>query len=181
MKKTKNRLRQKGAMMIEAAVIMPLFLTLMIGAVESARFITIHQKMTRAVVTMSDIVSRSSNLTNNQLNDIFFATETILSPYATGVNSRVIISSVTRSPGQPARIVWQRQGGGSMIAASRLGGQGGNAALPAGFTLGDNESVIVAEIFYAYAPMFISSDFVPQNMYDRAFFRPRLADNILVN
>jgi Flp pilus assembly protein TadG len=174
-----NRHRQRGVMMIEAAIILPVFLALMIGGFELARYINLNEKLSRASVTVSDIVSRSNNLTEAQIQDVFFGVQTILSPYfGNGSDSRVIISSVTRPANQNPTVVWQRNGAGTLAAPSRVGVQGGTAVLPAGFTLANNESVIIAEIFYAFEPMFASSDLVAHRLYDRSLFRPRTANNI---
>ncbi len=167
--------------MIEAALLFPLLLVALVGAVETGRYVNIHQKLARATVTMADLVARSTTMSEADIQDVFFATNTILQPYPTGSSSRVIISSVTKPPGQLPRVTWQRNGGGSMAANSRIGSSGGNAALPAGFTLADNESVVISEIFFSYRPTFVDSNFLAATLYDRSLFRPRLSDNVIVN
>ncbi len=168
-------------MIIEAAMLMPFFLAIVVGAVETARYVTIHQKMERATVTLSDLVSRSPGLTEAQIQDIFFATTTIMSPYSMTTDGRVVISSVTKPVGNPARVTWQRSGSGNLGVTSRVGVTNGNASLPAGFTLQDNESVVIAEIFYDYEPMFLNSEFVADRLYERALFRPRLSGSVALN
>lgn len=167
--------------MIEAAMIMPFLLVIVVGGVETARYVTINQKMERASVTLSDLVSRATAISTSELNDIFFATTTIMSPYPMGSNGIVYISSVTKPVGAVARVTWQRSGSGGFGGASRIGVQGGNATLPSGFTLADNESVIVAEILYRYHPMFVDSSFTEDTLYQRALFRPRLSTGVTLN
>lgn len=177
----KNGNHKRGVMMVEAALIFPVFLAMMLGGFEIARYINVAEKVSRSSVTVADIVSRSNNLTEAEIQDVFFAVQTILSPYyGTGAQSRVIISSVTRPPNQNPTIVWQRMGAGGLSAASLIGTQGGNAALPAGFTLSNSESVIIAEIFFAFEPMFVGTDIAAHRLYDRSLFRPRTANNILL-
>ncbi len=167
--------------MVEAAMIMPFLLLIMVGGIETARYVTIHQKMERASVTLSDLVARATSITVAEVDDIFFATTTIMSPYPMGTNGIVYISSVTKPVGAVARVIWQRSGGGSLGSPSRVGATGGNATLPTGFTLQDNESVVVAEIMYRYQPMFLESSYVADTLYQRALFRPRLSTSVTLN
>ena len=176
-----NKNKQRGSVLAEAAIIMPFLLTIIIGAVETGRYVNIHQKLDRAAVTLSDLVARSTTLTEAQIQDIFFATAAIMSPYQMATSGRAYISSVTKSPGQAPRVTWQRTGGGSLAASSHIGTSGGNATLPSGFTLQDNESVIIAEVMYTYNPIFVSDDFLPTQFYERALFRPRTVSNVTIN
>lgn len=171
----------KGAMMVEAAIALPFLCAALLGTTEMARYINIHQKMERTAITMADLVSRSSSLTTAQINDIFLATEQMMSPYGTGTSSRVTISSVSKATGQAARVTWQRSGGGTLAATSRIGTVNGNATFPAGFTLRDGESVIVAEIWATYKPVLGEDIFVTELLYERALFRPRLSSSVTVS
>ena len=88
----------------------------------------------------------------------------------------MIVSSVVGEAANPV-VEWQRVYGQDP-QASGVGSAGGAATLPAGFTVAESESVIMAEIHYKYEPMFpgnpllggyIGDDIV----YNYAIFRPR--------
>lgn len=174
----------KGAMMVEAALIIPFLVVAYMGATEVGRYVNLHQKMERASITLADLVARSTSLTEAQVTDIFNATRTIMLPYPMSPNGRVIISTVRKAPGQAARVTWQRAGAGSFAATSRIGVSGGVATLPAGFTLADDESVVITEMFYNFAPIYsedVGGALVSRLLYERALFRPRIADSVSLN
>lgn len=161
-----------GAIAVEFAVVAPVLVALMVGTFEVTRYVLLHQKLDRMAVAASDLVSQGETITNAQLADIFTATGLIAEPFAIGADGVVIISSIYRVAGVTT-IRWQRNGTGSLAATSRVGAQGGPPNFPAGFVLKDGESVIFAEVFYQFRPMF-APDLVPAStLYHRAIFRPR--------
>jgi Flp pilus assembly protein TadG len=138
----------RGNALVEVALTFPMLLVLLIGGVETARYILLVQKMDKAVVTVADLVSQEKEVTNGQLADLFTSVNFVLSPHAIGSNGAVLVSSVKRDIGQTgSRVVWQRQGVGTMAVSSTLDGENQSATLPAGMTLREDESVIVAEVF----------------------------------
>ena len=174
---------ERGSIITETALIMPFLVFLLFGAVESTRYVMVTMKLERASVTLADLVARSTTLTTPQIDDIFAATSSIVAPFDIRNDGRAIISSVTKTVGNPPTVVWQRAGAGNFIATSRIGTQGGSATLPTGFTLRDGESVVVTEVFYDFDPFF--ADHLTQTesaiLYTRAFFRPRLSEQTLMN
>lgn len=179
----KFRNDNKGSVMVEAAIIMPFLVMTLLGAFESTRYVMLQMKLERASVTLADLVARSSTLTAAQMTDIFAATGNMVEPFDMQTDGRVIISSVTKAANNPARVTWQRAGGGNFNATSRIGAQNANATLPNGFTLRDGESVIITEVFYDFDPFFLGREEGPQasTLYTRAFYRPRVADNTMLN
>jgi Flp pilus assembly pilin Flp len=162
----------KGAIAVEFAVVAPVLVALMVGTFEVTRYVLLHQKLDRMAVAASDLVSQGETITAAQLADIFTATGLIAEPFTIGADGVVIISSIYRVAGVTT-IRWQRSGTGSMSAGSRVGAEGAAPNFPAGFVLKDGESVIFAEVFYQFRPMF-APDLVPAStLYHRAIFRPR--------
>jgi Flp pilus assembly pilin Flp len=162
----------KGAIAVEFAVVAPVLVALMVGTFEVTRYVLLHQKLDRMAVAASDLVSQGETITNAQLADIFAATGLIAEPFSIGADGVVVISAISRAGGV-STISWQRFGTGSLSATSQLGAEGGPPTFPAGFALKDGESVIFAEVFYQFRPMF-APDLVPAStLYHRAIFRPR--------
>ena len=91
-----------------------------------------------------------------------------------------MVSSISATDGNPARINWQRvfgSGGGSGPGkgGSALGNESGPASLPAGFVVRDNETVVFTEVFYDYVPAFMGTQLVSRSLYNYAVFRPRFS------
>lgn len=178
----KFRRNREGSMILETALTLPILMLSFFGAVETGRYVILHQKLDRAAVTIADLVARADKLTTAQINDIFAATAPIVEPFDIKTGGKVIISSVLKTPNNPAKVVWQRTGSGTMTATSRIGVTNGNATFPTGFTLRDNESVIVTEVFYHFTPMLFVHMTGPTtgDLYTRSFFRPRVADQTTI-
>ncbi len=85
----------------------------------------------------------------------------------------VILSSVSLKGGV-ARLKWQRRGGGKLTAASRIGVAGGVATLPAGMVLRTGDTLIIAEVWFEFAPVLYPQVAPAARLYHSAFFRPRL-------
>ena len=67
------------------------------------------------------------------------------------------------------------------MKASRIGNIGGNAVLPNGLTLNDNDNVIISEVYYNFTPMFISTGLFPATLvYRVGVYKPRLSQLITV-
>lgn len=70
-------------------------------------------------------------------------------------------------------INWQRTGAGVLSVTSGLGKVGAVAALPKELTLASGETLVVAEVFYSFQPVF--GFFVsPAVLHKVAYYRPRL-------
>lgn len=164
----------RGAIAVEFAIVAPVLVALMIGTFEVTRYVLLHQKLDRMAVAASDLVAQGETITVAQLADIFAATELIAEPFAIGADGVVIVSSAYRPTGSSTTsVAWQRSGTGSLGATSSLGTEGAPATMPSGFLLKEGESVIVAEVYYQFRPMFAPNLVPASQLYHRAVFRPR--------
>lgn len=170
-----GRLRgdQRGGVLVEAAFAIPIALVLLLAGFEIARLTLIHQKMDRAATAMADLVSQSEDITVSQLNDMFNAIQHIMEPFDLSSSGVVIVSSIGTPISNPTTIYWQRNGAGSVVATSKIGTEGNVPTLPTGFVVRDGEGLIVAEVYYDYAPLLFWDIVSPGQLYHRAFFRPR--------
>ena len=165
---------RRGVVFIEVAFIMPVLITLVLGGFEVARFALLQQKLSREVMTTSDMVSQGATISIPEIAIVFSATSTMVKPFAAGSSQRVYVSSVSKIGGAAPKIDWQRNGGGTLTGvASKLGVAGANATLPAGFTMNAGDNVIIAEVFYHFEPLLIPALVPPATLYHRALFRPR--------
>jgi Flp pilus assembly pilin Flp len=182
-----NRLRKlrrnnRGVAAIEFALLLPLLITLMIGALEVTFKIWATQKAEKLSVTLADVIAQSQEVTTNDLDSLVSAVNKIMEPFPFGNDGAVIISSVyLPSPeegeelGEPI-VNWQRKfpQSGGLEVESKIGAQGDDATLPNGFDMYEKENCIVAEVFYKYTPIMPGMLFDESVTYRRSFFKPRL-------
>lgn len=167
---------ERGISAVEIAIAVPVALALTMNGIELTRYVLLNQKTERATMTVADLVSQGEVLTIADINNIFTAGALITEPFDFNDNGAMIVSSVV-GQSTNAIVEWQRVYGQDP-GSSSLGGAGGVASLPAGFTVGASESVIMAEIHYKYEPMFpgnpILGGYIGDDIvYNFAIFRPR--------
>ncbi len=165
---------RRGTLAIELAVVAPVVIGLLLSGVEVTRYVLLNQKIERTSATMADLVSQSETLSEGGLVNLFAATAYVMDPFDLAADGQLVVSSISGDDDDDdeARINWQRSfGGGS--GGSAFGVEGGTANLPAGFVVRDNETVVVAEVFYDYVPAFMGTQLVARSLYSYAVFRPR--------
>ena len=164
-----------GSLLAEMAITLSLLTTLSLSGVEVARYTLLHQKMERISASIGDLIAQAETLTETDVLNVFDAIGEVAKPFEMGANGLVIISSVGASEGSGPTMNWQRIGGGSLIATSQVGSTPGAAAtLPTGLNVIDGETVIVAEVMFAYTPWLYDAVIGASQLYHTAFFRPRL-------
>lgn len=164
---------RRGSIITDTALMLPVLLALLMGGIEVTRFALLQQKLNRAAVSMADLVAQSETLTAADLNSLFAAVQFVVAPFDTGIQSLVIVSSISATSGNPPIVDWQRLGAGSATATSDLGVEGANATLPAGFLVRDGESVIFAEVVYDFEPLLFTEFMASRRVKHTALFRPR--------
>ncbi|WP_375593046.1 TadE/TadG family type IV pilus assembly protein [Algihabitans albus] len=176
-----RRLRRsrRGAVLVEMAVLTPILLILLLGAVEFARYVLIMQKLDRAAMSVGDLVSRGTQVTSQDLSNIFDSVGHLMQPFSFPDTGVVLITAVTRSAGDPPEVVWQEVGAGDLVEASRVGTPGGEAVLPQNLQPRENESLYVAEVYYDYAPLIFDSFVQQSTLYHWSVFRARLSDQVI--
>lgn len=161
-----------GAVAVELAMAVPILSMLTLSGVEITRFILLNQKIERAAVTVADLTSQAEALSEGDLDSLFLVTTQVMTPFNLTGQGQVIVSSVGAKDGNPPRIGWQRSYG-VLANSSAFGNEGGVPAFPSGFVVRDNENVIVAEVYYDYAPLVASGVIDPVTLYNVAYFKPR--------
>lgn len=164
---------RRGAILAEFALTFPILVLLILGGVEVGRFVLLEQKLHAAAVTMADLTAQAEELSTGELDNLFAAVDHITTPFALAEDGLVIVSSVSASGGNPPTVDWQRTGAGTATKASAIGAPGEEAELPEGFVVRDGESVIVAEVFFDYAPLFGGQYVDAREIYKRSLYRPR--------
>jgi len=176
--------QQNGGMLIEFAFALPILVTLTLGTVNTAIFILLHQRMDRASSSVADLVSQPENVTQAHVELSFDAAEHLFGDlFDMASKGHAIVTSVrggtTADP--PPRINFQiHMDCNASAHSSQVGSTADSeATLPNGLTLQPGESVIVAEIFFEYEPMFFGDLIEGGTQYHVAVRRPRLGSGVL--
>lgn len=163
-----------GASLIELGFAMPILVTLLLGGVEIARYVLLHQKLDRVSSSIADLVSQAENISVADLQNIFDAAQFVAKPFNLPADGTVIVSSVSNPlGGQATKVNWQQAGAGNVPATSQIGTPGGSVTLPTGFVVADGQTIIIAEVFYDYEPWILGEITGAKQIYHRALFRPR--------
>lgn len=165
---------RRGMVLQETAIILPILVTMMLAGYDVARFAFLQQKLSRMVMTTSDMVSQGTTISMPEINTIFNAAATMTQPFPAGSSQVMIVSSVNTVGANPPKVKWQQAGGGTLAGqTSKIGAANGNATLPTGFLVRDGEDVIITEVYYQFEPVFMPEMILPTTLYHRAIFRPR--------
>lgn len=171
---------ERASTMVEMALAIPVLLILALGGVEVARYVLLNQKVARATTSMADLVAQAESVSSGDLDGLYQASIYILEPFKMPTDGVVLVSSIVASGGK-STIVWQKALGG-IAGGSKFGLPGATATLPTGFTIRDGDSVIAAETFFKYTPLFAGQYLKNETLYASALYKPRFTSQIkLVN
>lgn len=163
-----------GIAMVEFALMLPVLILLLYGAVDLTRYILIAQKTEKLAHTVANVTAQSVTLTQTTLDRVLTASGDIMQPFPMGTNGHIIISSLYRdASAAQATVNWRYTGGGTLVATSRLGNVGATPTMPANFTFDARENVIAAEVFYRFTPLLANPWFGTTTIYRSAFYKPR--------
>jgi Flp pilus assembly protein TadG len=154
-----------GLSAIEFAIILPVMLTSLLGAVEVSNGMLADRKVTQTTSTLADLVSQDNSVTNAEINDIFAAAVAVMHPInATGMRMR--ISSVVADANGITRVAWSDARNMSARAVNST------ITVPAGMVAA-NGSVILTEVELNYSSSF--GEFLTNGvtLQDKFYLRPR--------
>jgi Flp pilus assembly protein TadG len=109
---------RSGVAAVEFAFILPIMLLGYFGMTEVTSAYSAQRKLTLLSRTLADLVSRTTNLTDNGRDEIFRAARAIMHPFdGTGVNmtiTSVVVIGVPNGPAVTGMVCWSdRSGGGA--------------------------------------------------------------------
>lgn len=181
-----------GMALVEFAYTLPLFIGFGLVGLEFTNVVLAHQKTERIAATLADLVAANQVAPNErQIGDMFEAVPEIARPFGFGAEGNVMITAVIGLEDQAVgevrnKVAWQRclRSGSHQ---SRIGRQwsgsndiidGPSVNLPGALELGQNQMVIVAEVFFPYRPVMgaaLVEGILPENntFTETATFRTR--------
>lgn len=164
----------RGTALIEMAFAMVVFSFIILGSFELARYVLLNQKLDRIAATLADLVSQGETISSDEITNLMDAAQFVFSPFEFEPSGVVLVTSISKTEDDPPQVNWQQAGAGNLVASSEFGETGDDADLPEGMVVRAGETVIIAEVFFQYTPFLFDRLVGPNQLYHRAFFRPRL-------
>jgi Flp pilus assembly protein TadG len=144
---------RSGTAAIEFAIVLPGLLTLAIGCYEAANLILADLKLEAAAETAADLVAQtrvSTVLQSADFTNITNAATQVMTPFPTsGTKLKIAYASITYSTGSPV-IDWHVEVNGATAINVASLPNSANAANLGNESSGSTDSVIVAQLTYAY-------------------------------
>jgi Flp pilus assembly protein TadG len=163
-----------GVAAVEFGLIAPVLMIMMLGAFEITRAVSIDRRFSVVTSMIADLVAREQELKAADVTAIYEIAKLVMAPYDTSklkislipvasdpnnASKTLVYPAITNRPNQPL--------GGELARCTAY-------TLPAGL-VEKNESVIVVESSYEFAPMFATIMKPGKPWTDRAIAKPRKA------
>ena len=161
---------ERGVSAVEFAMLLPLMLSLYLGAVEISQGIGADRKVTLTARTIGDLVSQVSSIGNADMTNALNASSAVMAPFPTS-NLKVTVSSVKIDAAGKATVDWSDTFNGTART------KGATVTLPAALNVA-NTSLIWSEVQYTYKPVIGYVVTGTLTLKDQIYMRPRLSDTV---
>jgi len=161
---------QNGVSAVEFAMLLPLMVTLYLGAVEVSQAVSIHRKVTLTARTVADLASQVTSINNADMTNMLTAASAVIAPFASG-ELKVTVSAVSIDANGIARVTWSDTLNGTARAVNST------VALPSALNV-PNSQLIWSEVHYNYLPTVGYVVTGALNLFDQIYMRPRLSESV---
>jgi Flp pilus assembly protein TadG len=161
---------QRGVSAVEFAMLLPLMITLYLGAVEISQGVGIDRKVTLTTRTVADLASQVSSINNSDMTNLLNASAAVIVPYDT-TKLKVTVSQVTIDSTGVAKIAWSDTLNGTARSV------GSTVTLPTALNV-PSTSLIWSEVSYSYKPTIGYVVTGTLNLADQIYMRPRISDSV---
>jgi len=162
---------ERGVSAVEFAMLLPLMLTLYLGAVEVSQGIGADRKVTLTARTICDLVSQVSSIGNSDMTNALNAASAVMAPFPTA-NLKVTVSSIKIDANGKATIDWSDSLNGTARA------KGATVTLPTALNVA-NSYLVWSEVQYTYKPVVGYVVTGTLTLKDHIYMRPRLSDSVV--
>jgi Flp pilus assembly protein TadG len=171
------RRSETGVSAVEFALIAPVMVAMLFGAVEASLAVTMDRKVTIAASTVGDLVAQDSEVTCARLQSIFAVSRTVFAPYS-GVPASISVAGL-KLDGTTPKVEW------SVIVVPDGDGNPNNdcqpspayplnSVVPIGADLfATNGGLVVGRVEYVYQSVGTSFFASPITLTERFYLRPR--------
>ena len=161
---------ERGISAVEFALLLPLMLSLYLGAVELSQGIGANRKVTLTSRTICDLVSQVTSINNADMTNALNASAAVMAPFPV-TNLKVTVSSVSIDATGKATIAWSDTLNGSARAVGSV------VTLPAALNVAST-SLIWAEVQYAYTPTIGYVITGTLTLKDQMYMGPRVSNSV---
>jgi Flp pilus assembly protein TadG len=161
---------ERGASVVEFALLLPLMVTLYLGTVEVSQGIAIDRKLTLTARTVADLVSQVSTINDAGMNDIMAASTAVMYPYSTNT-LKVTVTSVKIDSNSKATVDWSDSFNGTPRA------KGSTVTVPAALVV-PNSWLIWSEVEYLYTPTIGYVLTGSLTFKDQLYMAPRISSSV---
>lgn len=154
---------------VEAALIFPIMLTLLIGVFDAGNAILANQKTIRASQVVADLITRQNVVTGADIDDAIEAGRLAFEPIDSS-SYGVDIVSIRFDEDANAEIEWRETRNMTPVSDALTAVEAVEAA---------NEGVVMVSVHYGYEPLFVGFVFDAFDMQERAFSRGRSTPVVL--
>jgi Flp pilus assembly protein TadG len=163
---------QRGVSAVEFALLLPLMLTLYLGAVETSSAVAVDRKVTLAARSVADLISQAASVSTTDVNNILDAATAVTAPYS-GTPLKVVVTQVKIDANNNATVDWSAAKGTGASAR----GAGSGVTVPDTLKVA-NTYLIMGEVSYAYTPVIGYVLTGTLNLHDQIFMRPRQSTSV---
>jgi len=162
---------QRGVSAIEFALIAPVMIAMLLGSIEINLLLTADRKVTQTASAIADLVAQDDVITDDEIDDIFLAASTILTPYSVDP-LQMRITSIKMDADGEVTVVWSEGHG--------IGGRapGSTISTPSGILQPDT-SIIMSEVSYDYDSVVGSFLNTSISLEDTFYLRPRRSAEVI--
>ncbi len=170
--------REDGAILFEAAIVLPILLMIFVGMVEFSQAFTAKRRVASVAITTADLVAQAASVTTSNLNDIVSISNALLAPLSVKTLT-VTVTSVGLDANNNAATLWictwSKIGAAPSCTVSAQGCTATGAAysLPKGLTLQPGNSLIVTNATYKYNPQIAKFLMGGVTFNSASYFKPR--------
>jgi Flp pilus assembly protein TadG len=161
---------ERGVSAVEFAMLLPLMLSLYLGAVEVSQAVAVDRKVTLSARSVADLVAQATSVNTTDLNNILEAATAVTAPYA-AANLKVTVSQVKIDANGTARVDW------SVAKNTTPRPKDQTVTLPPALNVA-NTTLIWGEVQYTYTPVIGYVITGTLNLKDQIYMRPRLSEEV---
>jgi Flp pilus assembly protein TadG len=151
-------------------MLLPLMVTLYLGAVEISQGVSINRKVTLTARTVADLASQVSSINNSEMTNLLNAASSVMAPFAVA-QLKVTVSAVSIDANGVAKVSWSDTLNGTKRAVNAT------VSLPTALNV-PNSQLIWSEVSYNYIPTIGYVISGALNLADHIYMRPRLSDTV---
>ena len=166
------RTNEDGVAAVEFALVMPILITLFLGAVEFSHAITVNRKVVALTSASADLVAQRETINTAEMSNVFDASSAVLTPYST-TSLTIVVTSVLIDGNGDATVGWSKEFQGGTAHSV-----GASVTLPADLQF-PNSSLIMAESGYDFTSTIGKYLLNGVHMGDTFYLRPRASPTVV--